>query len=116
GLHYTPSPGVRMTLGWERGNELLANIAFRGNLKNAPRQPRWLDPPKLPMRGEKLHSETGQVPLASLQANQTVAMAGSASDATQTTVTLPTGDGYPLLPGHTWEDVRSQLASNAGFQ
>src|SRR5690606_7827809 len=26
------------------------------------------------------------------------------------------GDGYPLLPGHSWDEVRSQLASNAGFQ
>src|SRR5690606_31200394 len=29
GLHYTPSPGVRVTVGWERGNELLATVALR---------------------------------------------------------------------------------------
>ena len=116
GLHYTPSPGVRMTLGWERGNELLASIAFRGNLKNAPRQPRWLDPPKLPLRDETLQGEAPQVPVAGLQANQTVALAGSSTNAAQTTDALPTGDGYPLLPGHSWDEVRSQLASNAGFQ
>src|SRR5690606_21778536 len=41
GLHYTPTPGVQFTLGWERGNELLATLVLRGNLKNAPRQSKW---------------------------------------------------------------------------
>ncbi len=116
GLHYTPSPGVRMTLGWERGNELLATVAFRGNLKNAPRQPRWLDPPKFPLRQElpqadgNSGSPTGQ---AAAQPASTVAPIGDTADRAGP---LPATDGYPLLAGHTWEQVRADLASNAGFQ
>ncbi len=116
GVHYTPSPGIRMTLGWERGNELLATVAFRGNLKKAPRQPRWLDPPKFPLRhevpqaGDSTGSPAGH---ASGQSASMVAAVGPTADPVDT---LPAGDAYPLLTGHSWEQVRADLASNAGFQ
>src|SRR5690606_9720776 len=111
GLHYTPTPRVQFTLGWERGNELLAALVLRGNLKNAPRQPKWLDPPKVPLRDEAIAagSSTGEpinatsVGLASDGGNGVEVAAGSSADR------------FPLLPGHTWESVRSHLAENAGF-
>lgn len=116
GLHYTPSPGVRMALGWERGNELTAAVVFRGNLKNAPRQPRWLDPPKIPLRGE-LEQEGLRAQLPTSDPFGTSRIAALAiSHASDRAETLPEADGYPLLPGHTWEQVRAHLASNAGFQ
>lgn len=123
GLHYTPSPGVRMTLGWERGNELLATVAFRGNLKQARRQPRWLDPPKVPMRGESLRDEgplqdsadAGNPAWASAAS---IATADSGADIPQDVGMVDATvaqSGYPLLPGHSWDEVRQQLRDNAGF-
>src|SRR5690606_18510534 len=110
GLHYTPTPGVQFTLGWERGNELLAALVLRGNLKNAPRQPKWLDPPKVPLRDEAIAagSSTGEPINAT-----SVGLASDGGNSVE--VAGDSADRFPLLPGHTWESVRSHLAENAGF-
>jgi len=50
GLHYSVTPGLKLALGWERGNELTAAVTFRGNAGHATRQPRLLDAPKEPLR------------------------------------------------------------------
>jgi len=110
GLHYTPTPGVQFTLGWERGNELLATLVLRGNLKNAPRQSKWLDPPKVPLRDEAIAagSSTGEPINAT-----SVGLASDGGNSVE--VAGDSADRFPLLPGHTWESVRSHLAENAGF-
>ena len=114
GLHYTPSPGVRMTLGWERGNELLATLVLRGNLKNAPRQPRFLDPPKVPLREEGVQ-RPAQSASDAQPASTPVADSSLLSGASPVSSTEEPRTSYPLLPGHTWDEVREQLRANAGF-
>lgn len=111
GLLYKPSPGVRVTLGWERGNELHATLTLRGNLKNAPRQPRWLDPPKAPLREETLLARPPgpSVPPSSTPDSEPVVALASGPEG------LRQPSKSPLLPGHTWEEVRERLRANAGF-
>ncbi|WP_447729233.1 YjbH domain-containing protein [Pseudoxanthomonas suwonensis] len=113
GLQYTPTPGVRFTVGWERGNELLASLTLRGNLKNAPRQPRWLDPPKVPMREESLQPVAGDGRALEVALASPSEFAPASEDSILGSV--GPREGYPLLPGHTWDDVRGQLIDNAGF-
>lgn len=111
GLHYTPKPGVRLTLGWERGNELQASLALHSNLKNAARVAGPLDPPRIPMRESAMAStpdtEAGNSPMEAAAWDHP-AGTGTAG------VESATGD-FPLLPGHTWDSVRQQLIENAGF-
>jgi len=96
GLNYSPSPGVRFTLGWERGNELTASLVLRGNLKQAPRPPHWLDPPKAPLRSEP----GSDAPLANVERN-----GGPATFVAD----------YPLTQGHSWESIAAELWRNAAF-
>lgn len=115
GFHYTPSPGVRLTLGWERGNELLATMALRSNLKNAPRLAGPLDPPKVPFRQE---SNGVQGPAAgAVEDSFHDSLASTAPTLNNPPSNLITGEStnFPLLADQTWEDVRSQLSENAGF-
>src|SRR5690606_35739760 len=109
GLHYTPSPGVRVTVGWERGNELLATVALRSNLKNLQRRAGPLDPPKVPLRSEVAgQDETGSNHIRNgLAASSGSLIKGDASS--------PVASDAALLPGYSWEQVRSQLIENAGF-
>src|SRR5690606_2341148 len=111
GLHYTPKPGVRLTLGWERGNELQASLALHSNLKNAARVAGPLDPPRIPMRESAMAStpdtEAGNSPMEAAAWDHT-AGTGPAG------VESATGN-FPLRPGHTWDSVRQQLIENAGF-
>src|SRR5690606_32928251 len=107
---YTPSPGVRITLGWERGNELAASIAFRGNLKNVPRPSRWLDPPKRPLRSEVLE-DTDTSPASVVVSPD--AASGRPLDVDAEAIAVPST--HPLLPGLTWESVDVELRRSAGF-
>ncbi|WP_028915764.1 YjbH domain-containing protein [Pseudoxanthomonas sp. J31] len=105
GFNYSPTPGMRITLGWERGNELLASVAFYTNLKARPRQARWLDPLKRPLRSE-IDSEAASTSSNAMQ-GEPPPFGGTISSTDQ--------DGYPLLLGHTWESVDTELRRNAGF-
>jgi Bacterial putative lipoprotein (DUF940). len=109
GLLYTPRPGVRITLGWERGNELLATLTLRGNLKNSPRPARWLDPPKPPLRSEVARNTD-----ASAGSNIPADATGSAPQGADAEA-IAASNNHPLLPGHTWESVDVELRRSAGF-
>ena len=109
GLLYTPRPGVRITLGWERGNELLATLTLRGNLKNSPRPTRWLDPPKPPLRSEVARNTD-----ASAGSNIPADATGSAPQGADAEA-IAASNNHPLLPGHTWESVDVELRRSAGF-
>ncbi|RRN53984.1 YjbH domain-containing protein [Pseudoxanthomonas sp. SGNA-20] len=100
GLNYTPSPGVRITLGWERGTEFTASLTLRGNLKSAPRQPRWMDTPKAPLRSES----------ASIGPDAEPQPLYEASEVSTSTELKP----Y-LLPGKTWERLDAELRHYAAF-
>jgi len=107
GLHYTPSPGLRLTLGWERGNELVATMALRSNLKSSPRQAGTLDPPRIPFRHESIGGERAHGDVLGADGLLGAGESTAEADAVHA--------DFPLLPGETWERVRSQLSENAGF-
>jgi len=90
GVHYSVSPGLKLALGWERGNELMAAVTFRGNPGSAVRQPRLLDPPKEPLR-----EPTGR-PVA------------NAMDADDSAATLRAGED--------WSAIAGRLNDNAGIE
>src|SRR5690606_23193822 len=92
GLLYPHRPGVRITLGWERGNELLATLTLRGNLTSSPRPTRWLDPPKPPLRSEVTRNAD-----ASASSNIQVDATGSAPRGADAE-TIAASDNHPLLP------------------
>jgi len=95
GFHYSVSPGLKIALGWERGNELMAALTFRGNPSRAPRQPRLLDPPK-----EAFREPAGR-PVAG------VPDPGAAA--------LPVG-GSVLRAGEHWNEIARRLNDNAGIE
>jgi len=100
GLHYTVTPGLQLAVGWERGNALMAAVTFRGNLATAQRQPRWLDPPKEPIRP---------------RANADTAVAAPVVASAAQPWTPDHRAQAALRPGESWEDVAQRLTSNAGI-
>lgn len=96
GVHYTLSPGLRMALGWERGNEFMATLTFRGNLVRAQRLPRMLDP-----AAERLRERSP----ASVGSARTDAVPGTRKDGD-----APAGD-----VDANWQDVARRLGENAGI-
>jgi len=116
GLHYTPRPGVRLTVGWERGNEFLATLALRSNLRNAARVAGPLDPPKIPFRTEGSDADgdgTGSYRHIGTQANP-ASLTGQGTDLPRES-SPDEQSRAALLPGYSWDEVRSQLGENAGF-
>lgn len=111
GLHYSASPGVKLSLGWQRGNELAAALTLRGNLAQAQSQTRWMDPPKVPLYAdnkalnpEATGAAAGTLPAGSETTAATVTPAGSVAE----TCTV-------LRPGRSWEEVARWLYVNAGI-
>lgn len=101
GLHYRLTPGLQLAVGWERGNELMAAVTFRGNLATAQRQPRWLDPPKEPLRPR--------------DASDSRATQVAAAESTARPWTPDGKRDAALRPGESWEDVAERLNRNAGI-
>src|SRR5690606_6090201 len=109
GLHYTPRPGVRLTVGWERGNEFLATLALRSNLRNAARVAGPLDPPKIPFRTEGSDADgdgTGSYRHIGTQANP-ASLTGQGTDLPRESSPVEQSRAG-LLPGYSWDEVRSQ--------
>lgn len=105
GLHYSASPGVKLSLGWQRGNELSAALTLRGNLAQAQRQARWMDPPKVPLYADNraLNPDAGAKPSAT-SAAPTGELADEAAHSTP-----------PLRPERNWDEVARWLGVNAGI-
>ena len=102
GVHYSVTPGLKIALGWERGNELMAALTFRGNLARTQRQPRWLDPPKEAW-GERTDATAPDVTAKPVD-----------EDAAPAEGTKP-ANGASLRVGEDWSDVAGRLSGNAGI-
>ncbi|HEY0334462.1 MAG TPA: YjbH domain-containing protein [Stenotrophomonas sp.] len=106
GVQYSVTPGLKLALGWERGNELMAALTFRGNLARAQRLPRLLDPPK-----ETLRESAGRP--TSLVAHP--AMPAPAATEPSVVADAPSDRPDVLRSGESWGDVARRLNDNAGI-
>ncbi|WP_236685841.1 YjbH domain-containing protein [Pseudoxanthomonas suwonensis] len=107
GLQYSASPGVKLSLGWQRGNELSAALTLRGNLASAERQMRWMDPPKVPLYEDN----------RSLNRKDAIAPTGEAADVESGVdhAAGPLAGVPPLRPERNWDEVARWLGVNAGI-
>src|SRR5690606_17187819 len=106
----------RLTLGGERGRECLATSALRSNLRIAARVAGPRDPPKIPFRTEGSDADgdgTGSYRHIGTQANP-ASLTGQGTDLPRES-SPDEQSRAALLPGYSWDEVRSQLGENAGF-
>lgn len=104
GAVFTAHPNVQLSLGWERGNELMAGLTLRTNLARGGATPKPLDPPPPPLRP--------RAEIAATAAN--IAPAGPYRDAAEQ-ANAEREDRLRALAGIDWEGVAEQLRGNAGL-
>lgn len=124
GLHYSASPGVKLSVGWQRGNELSAALTLRGNLAHTRSQPRWMDPDKESWRrDDEASGDTVPAAQASSAAIHPVdatpvtptstATRNSTGMADVSAATTAPGTSNPIAPN--WVDIAYRLNENAGI-